>query len=163
MNISIQLDPFHLVSLSEDIDLQCQRLIARELPKVVDEKALFNLKVALREQMASLLTEMLHEWRLLAQDTGQTAIFDENWIIPGVPEMAAQLPQIYELPSEEKKKDWHIDRVRWTINAWMQMWSQLFAYLPHADQTDPSDNTDFTVTFATTWGTDASSLTGQMS
>lgn len=77
--------------------------------------------------------------------------------------MAAQLPQIYELPSEEKKKDWHIDRVRWTINAWMQMWSQLFAYLPHADQTDPSDNTDFTVTFATTWGTDASSLTGQMS
>lgn len=136
MDILTQLDPFHLVSLSEDIDLQCQRLVARQLPKIIDEKALYNLKVALREQMVSLLTEMLNEWRL-AQDTVESSLFDENWIIPGVPEMASQLPYLYGLPpeGEKERKAWSIERVRWTISAWMQMWGQLFAYLPAADHT----------------------------
>ena len=148
MDILSQLDPFHLVSLSEDIDNRCQRLVARELPKVVDEKALYNLKVALREETVSLLTEMLNEWRHLSEETGEDSIFDETWIMPGVPEMAVQLPQVYggAPHGSEEKKAWRVARVRWTINAWLQMWGQMFAYLPAADHTpeftDSSVNID---------------------
>jgi hypothetical protein len=135
MNATAHLDPFQLLALSEDIDRQCQRLVARDLPKVVDEKALLALKVAVRDHLFSLFTEMLNEWRHLAEQAGDASIFDEQWVIPSVPEMTRQLPQIYISPPDDPdaRKAWRVERVRWVISSWLQMWGQLFAYLPKAE------------------------------
>lgn len=144
MNAPTHIDPFHLASLSEDINEQCIRIVTRDLPKIVDATALDALKLGLRDETLALLTEMTKEWGQTSAEVEGAALLGTDWVIPTVPMMAEQMPKIYAPPSENPSRDelkqWHIERLRWIMGIWLQVWGQFSAHFPKLDSADDAES-----------------------
>lgn len=126
------IDPFNLVSLSEDINERCLRILASDFPAVVSEASLNTLKEKFRDEIFALFTEMLNDWQCLREKDNLSNLLGKDWVIPTVEMMVQKFPSIYQQPPSDELANgnqaniqWHAAQVEWTVNAWMQVWGHL--------------------------------------
>ena len=132
MNIT-NLDPFNIAKLTATIDRGMFRIFTRDFPAVVSEDSLKSIKLKLRDEAGTLITEMWNDIRHLNAHSkvGNFLVSEDR--IPTLSQMAAQLPVIFTYPDRtgEAEADGkaliqhHIGRVKWTFNIWLQVYGQL--------------------------------------
>ena len=93
MTVPPNIDPFNLVSLSDEINDRCLRIMASDFPAVVNEESLNKLKEKFKDETISLFTEMLNDWQNLRDRTNLPDLMGNDWIIPTVEMMVQQFPR----------------------------------------------------------------------
>lgn len=143
MTIPPNVDPFHLVELTNDIDRRCFNVMVRDLPSVISVGAIRETRRKLRNEVRDLVSTMTTDWQELQRQTGRADILPPNHRLLDMEGLVELLPRVYSPPTlgagteggAKALEDWYVDRVRWIIDSWFKVYGHLITRL--SDETEP--------------------------
>jgi len=131
MNIHSDVDPFNLARLTEDIDRGFLRILMREFPSVVSEEALSNIRVKIRDEVRTLISEMLSDIQNLNTLPAVGGFLKPDERIQTVKQMAEQLATVFDISTASDEKEdtksiayWQ-GRAKWIFFIWLQVYGNL--------------------------------------
>jgi hypothetical protein len=129
----IEIDPFNLHELVEDIDRRAFKILMDDFPAVVPPEALDKIRGDLLLEVNTLVGEMLNDIFALQQQLGIDDIINPQKRIFTLAEVAEQMSIVYSQPKitgddevdREARKRWCVAQVNWVIYSWIQVYGNL--------------------------------------